>query len=222
MVTGMFANRIEFNFGVRDLVLALPPFFIDFEKYSISSLVTHRPEPSREKKGVYIFVFITKSLQAEKLSILKEMHPDIKFLEGVKKDKDAVITDEVKDFKSAIERLEKEWSYVGNGVWAKNFDSVTVNMLLIVDEDRWTIRPAVSRKGMSVYNVEIPVETPKAKDFAKVLKEEELEEIHDHNITQHFHLIVKSLDRYVKLVKKWDYYFSKDAVWPPLFEVMMI
>ncbi len=216
-----YANRIEFNFGAKDLVLALPPFFLDFEKHDIRSMVTHFPQLSRDRKGIYIFVFITKSLQTEKLKVLKEMHPDIEFLEkGEVKPFD--VSDEVKAFKEAIERLEKEWSYAGNGIWIKRFDSVNVHMLLIVDEDRWTIRPAISKEGLKAYNVEIPVESFKAKEFAKVLREGELEEIHDHKITQHFHLIVESLDRYINLVKDWDYYFSKNATWPPMFEFMMI
>jgi len=210
----MYENRIEFRFGAKDLALAFPPFFIDFKKHSLRSLVTHKMGESVD--GVYVFAFYTKELSLKELAILKEIHPDISFLGDIE------FTERAKEFKKAVEELEKSWPYYEKGIWLKKIENVKVYMILIVDEDRWTIRAAVTREGYKGYNVEIPVDTSKAEEFEKILKEGELEEIHDHLITQHFHLIIESLDRYISLVKDWDYYFSKNCLWPPLFEFKMI
>lgn len=215
-------DELIFEFGDKDLVLALPPFFIDFETHNIHSLVSHDLAEKRERNGVNILIFITKSLQLNRLSVLKEMHQDITFLHRKDIERKDIGLDEIKNFQNAILKIEKDWPYMGNGIWMKQVDSVTIRMVLVVEDDRWTIRPAISRKRAETYNVEIPVISSKAEDFTRVLREGELEEIHEHNITKHFHLSVGSLDRYIELVKEWDYYFSKDVLWPALFEFKMI
>ncbi len=53
-------------------------------------------------------------------------------------------------------------------------------MILIIKEDRWTVRPAISKEGVGGYGFEIPVETKLKEAFMKELKEGELEEIHNH------------------------------------------
>ena len=93
-------------------------------------------------------------------------------------------------------------------------------MILISKEDMWTVRPVVSKTGVSGYGVEIPVAASSAKEFEKDLLNNELEEIHDHSITLHYHLKLNDLDRYVQLAKKWDYYFHKEVPWPAIFDVV--
>ncbi|RJS75744.1 hypothetical protein CW712_03660, partial [Candidatus Bathyarchaeota archaeon] len=80
-------------------------------------------------------------------------------------------------------------------------------------EDRWTVRPAISKKRMKGYGVEIPVDTELAEEFKNELKDVKLEEVHDHEDTQHFHLTVYKLNQYIELAKKWDYYFSEKEKW---------
>ena len=44
-------------------------------------------------------------------------------------------------------------------------------------------------------------------------KEEEDLEVHEHVENRHFHFTVFSVERYIDLVKKWDYYFSRKERW---------
>ena len=217
-MVGYGSNKIEFKFGHKDLELAVPPFFIDFSKFEIKSMVRHRAWTGTQENGVYVFIYITKSLKVEKLAALRDIHPDLNFLPTVKYKG----IDEVEEFKKSITELEREWKYSGNGIWTKVIENVTIYMVLIVDGSRWTIRPLISKEGVSGFYAEIPVEITKMEEFLDSIEEEELEEIHYHGITIHSHLTVKSIDRFVELVKKWDYYFSEGSIWPPLLEFRMI
>jgi len=49
-------------------------------------------------------------------------------------------------------------------------------MLLIMKETRWTLRPAISKEKAKGYGFEVSVDA----DFTKHLREDELEEIHNH------------------------------------------
>ena len=88
-------------------------------------------------------------------------------------------------------------------------------MILIIGEDRWTVRPIVSKKGLTGFGVEIPVETKVSEKFIKQLGYDEREdlEIHEHIQNRHFHFSVSSIERFIQLVKKWDYYFSNKETW---------
>jgi hypothetical protein len=119
----------------------------------------------------------------------------------------------LEEFIHSLQKLEKEWIYGGKGIWLKRIGSFTLYMILIIKEDRWTVRPAISKEGVGGYGFEIPVETKLKEAFMKELKEGELEEIHNHIETQHFHLAVENLERCVHLAKNWDYYFSRRTRW---------
>jgi len=86
--------------------------------------------------------------------------------------------------------LEHYWVYQGAEIWVRRFGAFTLSMILIIGEDRWTVRPAISKKKMKGYGVEIPVDTELAEEFKNELKDVKLEEVHDHKDTQHFLLTV--------------------------------
>jgi len=119
----------------------------------------------------------------------------------------------IKDFVKSVQNLEEKWKYGGNGTWLGSIGPFTIYMILVIGNGRWTVRPAISKKNMKGYGFEIPVDTPQREVFMKELKEEELEEIHDHIENQHFHLTVESLERCISLARRWDYYFSTNARW---------
>jgi len=207
-------KRVDFRFGNISLALEVPPFFVDFEKRRFKSIMVRKKTPLHEGHGILFYVYVTRSFQREKLLALKSIHPDIYIPEDFKvgaSRKEA--QEEVNGFIDAVLRLEKTWPYEGNGIWYRKFDSFKLHMFLIIGEDRWTIRPAVSRSGLRGFGVEIPVDTGIAKDLKRELRENELEDIHDHVTTQHFHLKVSSPERYIELAKKWDYYFSTAEIW---------
>jgi hypothetical protein len=209
-------NRIYVIFGEEDLKLEVPPFFLNPEKRSFKSILIRR----RNQEGTLFYILVTHKKQIEKLFLLKKIHPDIHIPEEFKNiSLQEITTEEEEKFMRSIKELEKEWEYKGNGIWFKKFDECIMYMVLILKKNGWSIRPAVSKIGISGYGVEIPIDSNKKIDFEKELKKEEIEEIHDHVFTLHYHLRVESLERYIELAKKWDYYLSEDAIWPPLFDI---
>ncbi|MCS7120026.1 MAG: hypothetical protein RMJ07_06610 [Nitrososphaerota archaeon] len=215
-------KKIEFRLGSSYLTLEVPPFYINFEKRSFGSIMARRNLP---REGVAIYIYVTRRRQVEKLLLLKRLHPDL-FLPDELKESAAVIenlspeefegfvkTVKLEGFIRSLRRLEKQWEYGGKGIWLKKIGPFTLYMILIIKESRWTVRPAISKEGVEGYGFEIPVDTKLKDAFLKELKEGELEEIHDHQETQHFHLKVESLERCVHLAKGWDYYFSTRTRW---------
>ena len=72
-----------------------------------------------------------------------------------------------------------------------------------------TVRPMISKKGLTGFGVEIPVDTKSCDEFMKELTDEEKEdlEIHDHIQNKHYHFPVSSVERFIQLAKECDYYF---------------
>lgn len=213
-------ERVDFRFGQSSLSLEVPPFFIDFEKRSFKSILVRKGTPSPEDQRVLFYIYVTRSQQMKKLLALKSIHPDIfipKEIEDRSTGKGA--SAEVAKFSDSVSRLEETWPYGGNGVWLRRFGSFTLHMVLIIGEGRWTIRPAVSKESLEGFGVEIPVKVKLVEDFKEELREDELEEIHDHTTNQHFHLKVESLQRYIELAKKWDYYFSTAETWKQTVQI---
>jgi hypothetical protein len=168
---------------------------------------------------------VTRHRHVEKLLLLKRLHPDVYLSEELQQSGIAIeelnprefaefqrVT-KTQEFERDISELEKEWEYSGNGVWMKRIDSFVLYMVLIVKEARWTVRPAISKEGVKGFGFEIPVDTASSKIFIEKLEEGELEEIHDHVESQHFHLTVNSLERCKALAGEWDYYFSTRTRW---------
>ena len=210
-------QRVEFTLGKRDLRLEVPPFFLEPKKGRLRSiLVRKQPKTAR---GVMIYIFVTQSGQAQKLMELKSIHPDL-FIPKELPVVAEVSGEELQDFGESVLELEKDWPYEGNGMWKRDFDSCTVHMVLMIKEDMWTVRPTVSKEGISGYGVEIPIDTNLAEEFEKDLVKDELEEIHDHTVTLHYHLKLDDLKRYIQLAKKWDYYFFKEVPWPAIFDIV--
>lgn len=176
-------------------------------------------------EGMAIYVYVTRHRHVEKLLLLHRLHPDISLpgeLEASgtaieklsqKEFQEFIKTTKIRQFANDLKALEKEWEYSGNGVWQKPVGSFTLFMILLVKDARWTIRPAISRKDISGYGFEIPVDTSLSQNFKEVLKPRELEEVHDHIDNQHFHLAVDSLERCSELAQQWDYYFSTRTRW---------
>ena len=88
-------------------------------------------------------------------------------------------------------------------------------MVLIIGTDRWTIRPLISKKNLSGFGAEIPVEANLSNHFLDELLEEEKGdlEVHEHSDNKHYHFTVFSIERFIQLVKKWAYYFSHKERW---------
>jgi hypothetical protein len=204
------------------LTLEVPPFYVNFEKRSFSSIMVRKQLP---KEGMVIYVYVTRHRHVEKLLLLKRLHPDVYLSEELQQSGIAIeelnprefaefqrVT-KTQEFERDISELEKEWEYSGNGVWMKRIDSFVLYMVLIVKEARWTVRPAISKEGVKGFGFEIPVDTASSKIFIEKLEEGELEEIHDHVESQHFHLTVNSLERCKALAGEWDYYFSTRTRW---------
>jgi hypothetical protein len=176
-------------------------------------------------EGVAIYVYVTRHRHVEKLLVLKRIHPDIYVPREQKELVSAIdqLSDNevkefikvlgIKEFADSIMKLEKEWKYIGNGVWLKNIGSFTIYMILIIGNARWTVRPAISKRNVKGYGFEIPVETAEREVFMNEINMGELEEIHDHIDNLHFHLTVNSLERCISLARTWDYYFSNNARW---------
>jgi hypothetical protein len=215
-------TKIEFRLGTINSVLEVPPFYVNFHKRTFSSILERRNLPI---EGVAIYVYVTRHRHVEKLLVLKRIHPDIYVPREQKELVSAIVQlsdNEVKEFikilgieefADSIMKLEKEWKYVGNGVWLKNIGSFTIYMILIIGNARWTVRPVISKRNVKGYGFEIPVETAQREVFMKEINKGELEEIHDHIENLHFHLTVDSLERCISLARTWDYYFSNNARW---------
>lgn len=177
------------------------------------------------RKGIAIYVYVTRHRHVEKLLALKRMHPDlyvpeeqrqlVSAIDGLsqKEFEEFVGFLEIDEFMKSVQSLEEKWKYGGNGTWLKTAGPFTIYMILIIGNGRWTVRPAISKKNMKGYGFEIPVDTAQREAFMKELKEGELEEIHDHTENQHFHLTVESIEQCISLARRWDYYFSTDARW---------
>jgi len=208
---------VDFTLGRRDLRLEVPPFFLEPKKGRLRSILV-RKQP-KAPRGVMIYIFVTQSGQAQKLMELKSIHPDL-FIPKEFPVLTEISREELADFRAFVLELEKNWPYEGNGMWRRDFDPCTVHMVLMIKEEMWTVRPAVSKEGISGYGVEIPVDANLARKFEKDLLKNELEAIHDHTVTLHYHLKLNDLKRYIQLAKKWDYYFYKEVAWPAIFDVV--
>ena len=215
-------GKVEFRLGSNYLTLEVPPFYVNFEKRNFSSIMVRKQLP---KEGMVIYVYVTRHRHVEKLLLLRRLHPDVYLPEELQQSGTAIkelsqreleeferIT-KTEEFERDVSELEKEWEYGGNGVWLKRIGSFVLYMVLIVKEARWTVRPAISKEGVKGYGFEIPVDTSLSKVFLGKLEEGELEEIHNHVESQHFHLTVNSLERCKGLAREWDYYFSTRTMW---------
>jgi hypothetical protein len=215
-------SRIQFRLGSNFLTLEVPPFYVNFEKMNFSSIMVRKQLP---KEGIVIYVYVTRHRHVEKLLLLRRLHPDI-FLSEELQESGATIEElnlkeleefqrvtKTEGFERDISELEKEWEYSGNGVWIKSIGSFVLYMVLVMKEARWTIRPAISKEGVVGYGFELPVDTSLSNSFVEKLKEGELDEIHNHVESQHFHLTVNSLERCKVLASDWDYYFSTRTRW---------
>jgi hypothetical protein len=215
-------SRIQFRLGSNFLTLEVPPFYVNFEKMNFSSIMVRKQLP---KEGIVIYVYVTRHRHVEKLLLLRRLHPDI-FLSEELQESGATIEElnpkeleefqrvtKTEGFERDISELEKEWEYSGNGVWIKSIGSFVLYMVLVMKEARWTIRPAISKEGVLGYGFELPVDTSLSNSFVEKLKEGELDEIHNHVESQHFHLTVNSLERCKVLASDWDYYFSTRTRW---------
>jgi hypothetical protein len=215
-------RKLEFRLGSTYLTLEVPPFYVDFQKRSFGSIMVRRQLP---KEGTVIYAYVTRYRHVEHLLLLKRLHPDLCIPEELKDSVAAIEELSSREFEEflrtlkietsarAIEELEKEWEYGGNGIWLKRTYPFTLYMILIMRDSRWTVRPAISKENMNGYGVEIPVDTELRETFMGQLKEGELEEIHDHVENLHFHITVDSLERCISLAKTWDYYFSTRTKW---------
>ena len=204
------SKRLEFRVGQSFLALEVPPFFINFEKRNLSSIMARRQS---DNSGILVYIYITRKHHVEKLLLLKEIHPDLFIPQEINVTENQISTEEIEGFITSVKDLERHWVYQGAGIWVRQFGAFTLSMILIIGEDRWTVRPAISKKRMKGYGVEIPVDTELAEEFKNELKDVKLEEVHDHEDTQHFHLTVYKLNQYIELAKKWDYYFSEKEKW---------
>jgi len=215
-------RKLEFRLGSANLVLEVPPFYVDFEKRNFGSIMARRNLP---REGLVIYIYVTRRRHVENLLLLKKMHPDIIVPDELRNSAAAIDALEPKEFEGfmntvnieesliALRRLEDEWTYIRNGVWLKRIDTFILYMLLIMKESRWTVRPAISKEKVEGYGFEVPVDVCLSEAFTKHLREGELKEIHNHAENKHFHLTVDSLKRCVELAKEWDYYFSTRTKW---------
>jgi len=204
-------KRVEFRLGKRHLALEVPPFFIDFKKRNFSSMMTRRLSGS---EGTLFYVYITRKNQMSKLLVLKAMHPGI-FMPPKLAINELLTRDEINDFINSVKNLEREWEYQDHGLWKRRIDDFTVYMVLVIGEDRWTVRAMVSKKGMPGYGVELPVDPQLSEKLMEELTSEEAYdlEIHEHVENRHFHFTVYDIERFIDLVKRYDYYFARKEIW---------
>ena len=204
-------KRVEFRLGRRHLTLEVPPFFIDFRKRNFSSMMTRRLSG---REGTLFYVYITRKNQMSKLLLLKAMHPGI-FMPPKLSINESFTRDEINDFISSVKELEKEWEYQDHGLWRKRIDDFTVYMVLVIGDDRWTVRAIVSKEGMPGYGVELPVDSKLSGKLMEELTPEESHdlEIHEHVENKHFHFTVYDIERFIDLVKRYDYYFARKEIW---------
>jgi hypothetical protein len=204
-------EKVRFRLGEIELALEIPPFFVNFDKRDFSSMM------SREKKAgrkALFYVYISRRNHLSKLLLLKAIHQDI-FIPNILSIKEDVEREDINSFIGSVKKTEKDWSYRGLGVWRKDFFETQVFMILIIEKDRWTIRPFISKKDLPGFGVEIPVEIESSNLFLKELiyREKIGFEVHEHKENNHYHFTVFSVKRYIDLVKKWDYYFSRKERW---------
>ncbi|HIE18350.1 TPA: hypothetical protein EYP75_01350, partial [Candidatus Bathyarchaeota archaeon] len=182
-------KKLAFRLGGVNVALEVPPFYVDFEKRNFGSIMARRDLPT---EGLVIYIYVTRRRHVENLLLLKKLHPDISVPEELKDSAAAIEalgprefegfmkTVNIEESVKVIQKMEEEWTYVGNGLWLKRIDSFTLYMLLIMKESRWTVRPAISKEKVEGYGFEVPVDTALSEAFVKHLKKGELEEIHDH------------------------------------------
>ncbi len=206
----------EFRLGRSFFALEVPPFFINFEKGNFGSIMARKRSA---ENGILFYIYITRSHHVKKLLILKGIHPDIFIPQKLSSGEEEISSREIEGFTASVKALEESWAYKGKGMWLRRFGLFTLYMVLIIGDKRWTVRPAISKEGMKGYGVEIPVDTELVEVLKGELRENELEEIHNHITTQHFHLTVEKLDRYIDLAKKWDYYFSTKEKWKQVIQI---
>jgi len=204
-------KRIEFRLGKRHLALEVPPFFINLEKRDFSSMITRR---LAENEGILFYVYITRKNQLSKLLILKAMHPGL-FIPPKLTINESFTRDEINGFIDSVRDLEKEWEYQDHGLWRRRIDDLTIYMVLVIGEDRWTVRPMVSKEGVPGYGVEIPVDPRLSERLIEELSPEEScdLEIHEHTENRHIHFTVYDIERFIDLVKRYDYYFARKEIW---------
>lgn len=204
-------EKIDFKLGRSELTLEIPPFFVNFDKRDFSSMMTRE---EKEGRKALFYVYISRKNHLSKLLLLKAMHPDI-FIPNSLKINEEIDRDEINTFIEAVLKTESEWTYDDMGLWERPFLDSKVYMVLIIGKDRWTVRPLVSKEGLSGFGAEIPVGTDDTNDFLDDLldKEKERIEIHHHLDNKHFHFTAFSVQRFIQLVKKWDYYFSHKERW---------
>ena len=201
----------SFRLGTLDIALEVPPFFVNFDKRDYSSMMTRKIKEGRKS---LFYIYISRHNQLSKLLLLKAIHPDI-FIPVTLKINEAINREEINTFIESVHQLEKEWTYSGSGLWIRDFFECRVYMVLIIGEDRWTVRSMVSKKGVEGFGVEIPVDVELSREFTQELRDGEKGdlEIHDHTQNRHFHFTVDRAERFIQLVKKWDYYFARREVW---------
>jgi len=204
-------RKISFRLGKKDIALEVPPFFLDFDKMNFRSMMTRKK--SRSRKTLF-YIYISRKNQLSKLLLLKALHPSIYIPHSLKINEE-IDRDEINGFIKSVKELEKKWKYVDSGLWKRKFGECILYMVLIIGEDRWTVRPVISKKGLEGYGVEIPVGAEKDMAFLEELTEKEKRdiEIHEHVQNRHFHFTVLSIERFIELAKKWDYYFSSREIW---------
>jgi hypothetical protein len=207
----MEMSYVSFRLGTLDIALEVPPFFVNFDKRDYSSMMTRRIKEGRKS---LFYIYISRHNQLSKLLLLKAIHPDI-FIPVTLKINEAINREEIDTFIESVHKLEKEWTYSGSGSWSRDFFDCRVFMVLIIGEDRWTVRSMVSKKGVEGFGAEIPVDVEMSGEFIQELKDGEKGdlEIHDHTQNRHFHFTVDRAERFIQLAKKWDYYFAHKEVW---------
>jgi len=76
-------DKIDFRLGQIDTVLEIPPFFVNFDKRSFSSMMTRVKKRGRKD---LLYVYITRSNHLSKLLLLKALHSDSFIPEAIKID----------------------------------------------------------------------------------------------------------------------------------------
>jgi hypothetical protein len=204
-------ENVYFRLGYLELSLEIPPFFVNFDKRDFSSMMSRE---KKEGRKALFYVYISRKNHLSKLLLLKAMHPDI-FIPNTLIINEKIDRLDIDSFIRSVKKTNKEWSYRGMGIWRKDFFEIQVFMVLILGKDRWTIRPLISKKDIPGFGVEIPIEQDKCNSFLKELDSREKVDldVHEHVENRHFHFTVFSVERYINLIKKWDYYFSRKERW---------
>ncbi|RLI00100.1 hypothetical protein DRO38_06970 [Candidatus Bathyarchaeota archaeon] len=165
-------------------------------------------------EGTLFYVYLTRKNQLSKLLILKAMHLGI-FMPPKLTINESFTRDEINDFIKSVKELEREWEYRDHGLWKRRIDNFYVYMVLVIGDDRWTVRAMVSKEGMPGYGVELPVDPQLSEKLMRELTSEEAYdlEIHEHVENRHFHFTVYNVERFIDLVKRYDYYFARKEIW---------